>query len=182
MQPVRFCSACGSQNAPNARFCVACGQPMAVIVTPSPPPAPPVQREGATALRTTTMVIGLLVATLLLIGGCAGYMTGGFFDSIEEGFDLELDDPTDGASTTEEVEGAGAGAMGVSLLLFIAAGLARVATRISLVLLIATFPMLIAVAATDSTSIFAAVYFLSIAAVAVSIVLMTLAWWRERRA
>lgn len=128
------------------------------------------------------MVIGLIAAILLLIGGCTGYLAGGFFGAAEEAFDMELDDPNDGTSSTEDVETAGGFAILVSFVLFLGAGLARVATKTSLFLLIITIPMLIGLVATDSTSLFAATYYLAILMVGTGIVLMAVAYWRGRRA
>ena len=80
------------------------------------------------------MVIGLVAATLLLIGGCSGFVFGSAGEAFEEAFETELDEPNDGiTSTTEDVSNAGA----FAIVLFLGAGLARVALRTSLVLLIA---------------------------------------------
>ena len=62
MQQVRYCSACGHQNAATARFCVSCGQPMQ-MPTPQPPtpaPAPPTPQRGSR--------LGLIGAILGIIG------------------------------------------------------------------------------------------------------------------
>ncbi len=184
MQHVRYCSACGHQNTPAARFCVACGHPMQ-LPTPRPPtapppaPAPPVR--GTNGLRTATMVIGLLAATFLFIGGCAGSVSAITFGSFEEAFGVEEDRNSEG-STTEEIKEAGTMAMAVSFVLFLGAGLAKVAVKTSLLLLIIAMPMVIGLAMVDSWSLFAFAYYFAILMVGVSIVLMSVTYWRRRRA
>ena len=176
-----YCVACGHENQDNFRYCAACGQQLQNVTTQpiEPTHARPYK---ANALRTTTMVIGLIMAVLLLIGGCGGFVTGSFFDAAEEAFEVEFDDPDDTASSTEDVTSAGGLAILVSFFLFLGAGLARVTTKISLILLIATLAMLIGLVAIDTTSLFAAIYYLAILMVGTSIVLMSIVYWRRRRA
>ena len=128
------------------------------------------------------MVIGLITAVLLLIGGCAGYVTGSIFEATEEAFEIEFDEPDELTSTTEDVELAGGLAMLVSLLLFLGAGLARVAIWISLALLTAAMPILIALVVIDTTSLFAFVYYLAILMVGTCVVLMSISYWRMMNA
>lgn len=128
------------------------------------------------------MVIGLVAATLLLIGGCSGFVFGSAGEAFEEAFETELDEPNDGiTSTTEDVSNAGAFAIVVAIVLFLGAGLAKVALRTSLALLIAAMPMLIGLVAVDTTSLFAATYYLAILLVGAGVVLMSIAYWRGRR-
>ena len=175
-----FCTACGHENDGLARFCNACGQ---VIPDTSAPSSEPVAiAKGTNGLRTATMVIGLIAAVLLLVGGCAGFAAGATFGAFEEAFDTEIDDPDSNTSTTQDVENAGGWAMVVSIFLFLGAGLARVATRTSLVLWIVAMPMLIGLAVTDWSSIFALPYYFAILMAAVCIVLMSIAFLRRRRA
>ena len=173
-----YCSACGHGNDDLARFCTACGQSMSASVAPS---AQPVTAKGTTGLRTATMVIGLIAAALLLTGGCAGFAAGATFGAVEEAFDTELNDPDSNTSTTQDVENAGGWAMVVSIFLFLGAGLARVATRTSLALLVVAIPMLIGLVVTDWSSIFALAYYFAILMVGVCAVLMSLAYLRRRR-
>ena len=174
-----FCSACGSQNNDTSRFCVSCGQPMSATVPPIPPPQ---ATRGNSGLRTATMVIGLIAAFVLLFGGIAGCTTGAVFEGVEEVFKEEFGDSNEGVtSTTEEVFYAGAWAIVVSIVLFLGAGLARVATKTSLLLLIVVMPMLIGIVVLDTTSVFATAYYLSTFMTGVGVILMTLAYWLGRK-
>ena len=131
-------------------------------------------------MRTTTLVLGLIAATLLLFGGCAGYVVGGIGTAVEDAFELETE--TEGVtSTTEDVSGAGAFAMIVAIFLFVAAGLAKVALRTSLLLLTIAIPMLIGLVAVDTTSLFAVVYYLGIVLIGTCCILMLIAWRREAK-
>lgn len=60
----------GHQNENDARYCTSCGNQMPTVSIPPPQPSP-ARRQGTSEMRTTTMVIGLVAATLLLIGGCS---------------------------------------------------------------------------------------------------------------
>ena len=172
-----FCTACGSQNNATNRFCVYCGQPMFATV----PPTPLTQTAGGTSgLRAATMIICLIGAFVLLFGGIAGCTTGAVFEGAEEIFETEFDDQARGTSTEEGFE-AGAWAILVSIVLFLGAGLARVATKTSLFLLIVTMPMLIGIVVLDTTSVFAVAYYLSTLMTAVGVILMALAYWRGRQ-
>ena len=84
-------------------------------------------------MRTTALILGLIAATMLFFGGSCGYVFGSVGVSFEESFDTELDNE-DGSSTTEDVQGAGAFAVVVAILLYVGAGLAKVAFRTSVVL------------------------------------------------
>ncbi len=174
-----FCSACGHQYQSSTSFCSSCGSPLGE--PPSPRQSDSAPKERTSSLRTTTMVLGLIAATLLLLGGCVGFVTGSVAQSFEEVFDTEVSDSSDGVtSTTEDVANAGAFAVLVSLLLFLGAGLAKVALRTSLILLAIILPMLIGLVATDTTSLFAATYYLAIILTGTGVVLMFLAYRRSR--
>ena len=109
-------------------------------------------------------------------------MFGSAGEAFEEAFETELDEPNDGiTSTTEDVSNAGAFAIVVAIVLFLGAGLAKVALRTSLALLIAAMPMLIGLVAVDTTSLFAATYYVAILLVGAGVVLMSIAYWRGRR-
>ena len=127
-------------------------------------------------MRTTTMVIGLIAAIFLLLGGCSGYVFGSVAESIDETFDIESE--SDGASSSE-VSMAGSFAMLVALFLFLAAGLARVALRTSFVLLVLGIPMLIGVLSIDAVSLFAVTYYLALLLTGTGAVLMFLEWRRQ---
>ena len=179
MASVRFCSACGRQNTPTAHFCIACGHPMQ-LPNPQPTSVTPDPRvQGTNALRTATMIIGLMAAVFLFIGGCAGGLFGITVGSFEDAFDQKIDSE---GSTTKEVEDAGTWAMVVSFVLFLGAGLAKVAVKTSLFLLVITMPMVVGLAMVDSWSLFAFAYYFAILMVGVGIVLMSVAYWRRRRA
>ena len=132
-------------------------------------------------MRTTTLVLGLIVATLLLIGGCAGYVFGGFATGVEDAFEIETDTSDGVTSTSEDVETAGALALLVAMFLFLGAGLAKVALRTSLALLVLVMPMLIGLVAIDTTSLFAVIYYLAILLIGTCCVLMFIAWRREAK-
>ena len=174
-----FCTSCGHENQDHFRYCAACGKSIHEL-TRQPTERQQLGQSRTNALRTTTMVIGLVTAVLLLLGGCAGYVTGGIFEAAEEALEVEFDEPGQHTSTTEDVELAGGLAMLVSFLLFLGAGLARVATRVSLVLLTAAMPILTVLVAIDTTSLFAFVYYLTILMVGTCVVLMTIACLRMR--
>ena len=112
-----------------------------------------------------------------------GCTAGHAFEGLEEIFDEELSDPNDPdfVSTTGEVADAGAWAMVISVFLFISAGLAKVATRISLVMLVIAMPMLIGVIVLDTTSAFAIAYYLGTLLILICVILMFIAYWRLRR-
>lgn len=174
-----FCSACGHQYQISASFCSSCGSPLGESQSPRQHDSAPQDKAGS--LRTTTMVLGLIAATLLLLGGCVGYVTGSAAQSFEEAFDTEVSDSSDGiTSTTEDVVNAGAFAVLISILLFLGSGLAKVALKTSLVLLVIILPMLIGLVATDTTSLFAATYYLAIILTGTGVVLMFLAYRRSK--
>ena len=172
-----FCPSCGRDNEDVARFCISCGRSMIA----SAPLSPPTMTRGTSALRTTTLILGLISAVFLLIGGCAGYVAGATFGAFEEAFEVDTDDPDQVSSTTEDVVTAGAGAMVVALWLFVGVGLAKVSIRISLVLLVLAMPMLLGLVFTDWSSLFAITYYFAILTTGICIVLMSLAYLRERR-
>ena len=126
-------------------------------------------------MSTTTLILGLIAAVFLLIGGCSAFVFGTVAVSVEEAFEVETDDE---GVTSEDVQGAGSFAIVVSIFLFLAAGLAKVALRTSLVLLLLAMPMLIALVVIDATSLFAATYYLAILLTGTCCVLMFIAWRR----
>lgn len=132
-------------------------------------------------MRTATLVLGLIAATMLLFSGCTAYVAGGFFGAVEDAFDMEADDPDDITSTSEDIENAGAFAVVVAIFLFVAAGLAKAALKTSLALLLLGFPMLIGLVSVDTTSLFAAFYYLAIVLVGTGIILMAIAYIRFKR-
>ena len=137
--------------------------------------------RGVSGMRTATLVLGLIAATFLFIGGCAGFFTGSVFEGLEEAFDQEFDDSSSGiTSTTEEVAGAGAFAMLVSIILFLGAGLAKAAHKTSLAILSLAMPMLIGLVVVDTTSLFATTYYLAILLVGTGVILMTIAYAKSR--
>ena len=119
---------------------------------------------------------------MLLFGGCSAFVTGSFFEGVEEVFKTELDDADDGiTSTTEDISGAGGFAIFVAILLYLGAGLARVALKTSLALLVLAMPMLIGLVVVDTTSLFATFYYLTIVLIGIGVVLMAIAYIRSRR-
>ena len=129
-------------------------------------------------MRTTALILGLIAAVFLFLGGCSAYLFGSVAVGIEESFDVETDDE---GTTSEDVQVAGAFALVVSIFLFVAAGLAKVALRTSLVLLILSIPMLLGLVFIDPTSLFAVTYYLGLILVGICTVLMFLTWRRAKR-
>ena len=129
-------------------------------------------------MRTTTLILGLISATMLLFGGCSGFVFGSCASAAEQAFEIE-ETAEGGTSTSEDVGIAGGFALFVAIILYVGAGLARVAHKTSLGILIVTMLMLIGLVMTDATSLFAVSYYLSIVLVGVCIVLMLLAFRRE---
>ena len=183
-----YCNKCGTQNEDEARFCTRCGEPMGGSFAPSQPAtvsssAQSNRPSSASGMRTATLILGLIAATMLLFGGCSAFVTGSFFEGVEEAFDAELDDAGDGiTSTTEDVSSAGGFAIFVAILLYLGAGLARVALKTSLALLALAMPMVIGLVIVDTTSLFAAFYYLAMVLVGTGVVLMAIAYIRSRRA
>ena len=174
-----YCSVCGHQYKSPASFCSSCGSSLSPASSLNQ--SNPERRNRTGSLRTTTMVLGLIAATLLLLGGCVGFVTGSAALSLEEAFDTKISDSSDGVtSTTEDVANAGAFAVLISIFLFLGSELAKVALRTSLALLVITLPMLIGLVATDTTSLFAATYYLAIILTGTEIALMFLAYRRSK--
>ena len=147
------------------------------------------RQSSVTGMRTATLILGLIAATMLLFSGCSAFVTGSIFEGVEEAFGegvedglgTELDDSDDGVtSTTEDVSGAGGFAVFVAILLYLGAGLARVALKTSLALLILIMPMAIGLVVVDTTSLFAAFYYLAIVLVGTGVVLMAIAYIKSR--
>lgn len=183
-----YCTKCGTQNPDEARFCTGCGEPTGGPAAPSRPavvvaPTPSSRPSSGSGMRTATLVLGLIAATMLLFGGCSAFVTGSFFEGVEEVFETELDDADDGiTSTTEDVSGAGGFAIFVAIFLYLGAGLARVALKTSLAILVLAMPMVIGLVVVDTTSLFAAFYYLAIVMVGTGVVLMAIAYIKSRRA
>lgn len=132
------------------------------------------RRRGSSHQRTAAMVLGLIAATFLMLGGCTAFVAGTAFQSLEEAGLIE-DDGSEG-STTEDVSQAGGIALFVAIVLFVGAGLAKAAWKPSFALLIAALGGLVLLVTIDTYSLFAVVYYLGIALVGVSSLLM----WRAR--
>ena len=124
------------------------------------------------------MILGLIAAVFLFLGGCSAYVFGSVAVEVEEAFDVEADE--DG-TTSEDVQEAGAFAIAVSIFLFVAAGVAKVALRMSLALLTLSIPMLLGLVIIDPTSLFAATYYLGLILIGVCTVLMFRAWRQSKR-
>ena len=129
-------------------------------------------------MRTTSLILGLMAAVFLFLGGCSAYLFGSVAIGIEESFEVETDDE---GTTSEDVQVAGAFALVVAIFLFVAAGLAKVALKTSLALLMLSIPMLLGLVFTDPTSLFAATYYLGLTLTSVCTVLMFFAWRQARR-
>ena len=183
-----FCTACGTENVDEAQFCTRCGEPIGSPTAPSQPPtvsrSTQINRASTgTGGRTATLIIGLIAATMLLFGGCTAFVTGSFFEGVEEVFDTELDDADGGiTSTTEDVSSAGLLAMFIAILLYVGAGLAKVALKTSLALLVFAMPMLAGLVVVDTTSLFAVAYYVALVFVGVGVILMAIAYIGARRA
>ena len=173
-----YCTDCGTENDNNARFCRSCGQSVLGPTSSANNFKPATSGDsgsGAAPLRTATMVLGLIAAVFLLITGCTAYVTGGFFEAVDEVGLVDVDESE--GSTAEEISIAGALALIVAIILFVGAGLAKATWKPSFGLLIATLGGLILLVTIDTWSLFATVYYLAIVLVGVSLVLM----WRSRK-
>ena len=203
----RFCTACGRPQSPPqtpAQSASVSPQPGTSYPQPQQSPTQPVsanlptensgnsprqrprrkaKSKGASAMRTATLIMGLIAASFLLMGGCAGFVTGSIFEGFEEAFDTEVGDSSNGiTSTTEDVSGAGAFAVVVSIIVFLGAGLAKAAHKTSLAILTLSMPMLIGLVVVDTTSLFAATYYLAILLVGTGVILMFIAYVKSRNA
>ena len=69
----------------------------------------------------------------------------------------------------------------VAIYLFLAAGIAKVATRTSLILLALAIPMLLGVLSVDAISLFAITYYLAFVLTSVGVILMFIWWVKDRR-
>ena len=133
-------------------------------------------------MRTATLVIGIVSATLLLFGGVAGACTGAVFETVEEMAGEDLEDADGGVtSTTEDVLGAGIFAFFLAFFLDIAAGLAKAALKTSTALFILGFLGCIWLVVIDTTSAFATVYYICVVTIGVCAGLMITAYLRSRR-
>ena len=71
MQPTLYCSACGTQNGPNARFCQSCGhsmlaqQPVQVNVNPAPQRGSWLKTCGIIAIIGAAIVLVIVIATII---------------------------------------------------------------------------------------------------------------------
>ena len=133
-------------------------------------------------MRTATLILGLIAATALLLGGSCAAVFGTIGESFEESFEIELEEDKGGVtSTSEDVTGAAFLALIVSLILYIGAGLAKVALKTSTALLAMAFILLILTVMIDTTSLFATFYYLATALTAVGVILMLLSYFRYKQ-
>ncbi len=131
-------------------------------------------------MKVTALVLGLIAATLMLIGGCAGFVFGAAAVSFEESFDVER--RAEGAvSTSEDVQEAGRFAIIVAVIAYVGAGISMVAQRTSLTILAICFLLSIWLVTVDTTSLFAAFYYGCILIFGVCVVLIFLDLKRSRR-
>ena len=134
-------------------------------------------------MRTTTLILGLIAATIMLLGGTGGFIAGSFLGGLEEAFGTEsTENGSDGISTTEDIAAAGAFAIVIAILLYVGAGLAKVTLKISTILLALSLSLCIIVVSVDTTSLFAAFYFLALTLTAVCVVLMLITGFKSSRA
>ena len=132
-------------------------------------------------MRTTTLILGLIDATMLLFGGACGYVFGSFAGSFEDDFDTEIDSGDGVTSTTEDVESAGAFAILLAIVLFAGAGIAKVALKTSTVMLAVCTLLILVLVAVDTTSLFAAFYYLALVLTIIGAILMIIEWSRSSR-
>ena len=134
-------------------------------------------------MRTTTLILGLIAATMLLFGGACGFVFGSVAGGFEDAFDTKVDESEDGVtSTTEDVSSAGAFAVVVAIFLYVGAGIAKVAFKTSTALLSLSLVLIIMLVAVDTTSLFAAFYYLALVLTGVGVILMCISHFRSRRA
>ena len=177
-----YCTNCGTEVNNNARFCGGCGQSIANSTSSANNPdasASVTARDGASHQRTAAMILGLIAAAFLMITGCTAYLTGATFEAFDEAFEgartMEGDESE--GSTSEEISLAGSLALIIAIVLFVGAGLAKATWKPSFALLIGALLGLVLLVTIDTWSLFAAVYYLGIVLVGVSVVLM----WRVRK-
>ena len=130
-------------------------------------------------MRVTALILGLIGATLLLIGGCTGTVFGLTAGAFEE--TVGFNDSAEGViSSSDDVENAGLLAMLVAVLSYIGAGIAMVASRSSIAILSTSFLLSIWLVVIDTTSLFAAFYYGAIVIFGVCVVLLILDRKRSR--
>ena len=130
-------------------------------------------------MRITALVLGLIAAAMVLIAGCGGFVFGSCAVSFEEAFEIE-EDSNGATSTSSDVQSAGAVAILFSIPMFVGAGIAMVALRTSLALLVVSFLLALVLVFIDTTSVFAALYYLAIVLLGVCIILMAVDVKRSR--
>ena len=125
-------------------------------------------------MRVTSLVLALIAAVFLLLGGCSAFVSGSFFGAVDEAFEQEEDE------RTTAITSAGAFAVVFSIFLFLAGGLSIAAPRVATILLLLSVPVLIGIIVADPYSLFAVTYYLSLVLIGTCSVLMLVAWRRTR--
>ena len=175
-----YCTVCGHKNQDSSAYCTACGQQMPATA-PQPPILTHASKDKTNTLRSITMIIGIVAALLLLVGGCSGFVLGISLTAVEDIGGGEFEEPDD-LVTTERVAGAGAMATFASLVLFIGALSAKSTTRFSFITLIIALILLIISLAIDPVSLFAFAYYITLLVVCANVVMMFLVYRRTRHA
>ena len=116
-------------------------------------------------MTTTVLVLGLIAATVLLIGGCYNYALSSVTVSVEE----------------KEIHEAARLALIVANFLVVAAVLAKAAFKTSSALLAISLPMLIVSILKDTYTLFVVAYYLALILTGVCLILIFLEWRRRRR-
>lgn len=130
---------------------------------------------------TTTLIIGLVAASMLVVGGGCGFVAGAFASGFEETFEELSAGESSQGSSGDEMMNAGAVALLVAILLYAGAGIAKVALRTSTILLALSVFMIFVVLTIDALSIFAAFYYIAFVLTVIGVILMIIEWVKIRR-
>ena len=131
-------------------------------------------------MRTSTLIVGLIAASMFLMSGVCGVACGTTIVTVDESFN-EMGIETDTASTGENIAGAGFLAVLAALLLYIGAGIAKVAYKTSTILIGLTLPLAIGIIALDPASLFAVGYYFAIIMTVVAFALMVASHYVVKR-
>ena len=129
---------------------------------------------------TTTLILGLIAASMLLVGGTCGFVAGSFATGVNQALeDLGAEGSPEG-STGHGMMDAGAGALLVAILLYAGAGIAKVALKTSGILLTLSALLIFVILTIDPVSIFAAFYYIAFVLTTIGVILMSIEYVKSR--